>query len=95
MRIVKYNTKATLMAGVNNHKFTKSDIEFNVGDRNIKFSIIHNMPKILGLSIEMALDNWLVRTRKYTSKNFVEYINSKHTGYFAMTESDYNNIKQQ
>jgi len=69
----------------------KTNIEFRVNNKLIKFNIIHNLSVQPGANIRGALDNWLARTNKYTAKSFCNYINSKgvHT---AMTESQCNRI---
>jgi hypothetical protein len=78
------NKKNTLMKG---------DAEFMVNGKKIKFSIIHDMPETKGLSFSDALTNWVYRTNEYTAESFVEYVNSKHTGFVCMTEDEYNNLK--
>lgn len=50
------------------------------------FTICHNMPETLGLSIQDAFQNWIARTNKYTDNSFVAYIDSKNTGFYAMTK---------
>ncbi len=59
-----------------------------------EFWIIHNLPETQGLNIQGALDNWLVRTDKYTDKSFCDYINSKRhmTGHIAMTKKEYEEL---
>ena len=71
-------------------KVTKAYVEFKVNNSLVKFTIIHNMPNIFGLSFECALDNWLVRTKNFTSKSLCNYIDSKNTGFIAITEKEYN-----
>lgn len=73
-------------------EFTKSDVEFKVGDNDVKFSIIHNMPESFGLSFNNALDSWIVRTDDYSDESLVNYIKQKDTGCIAMTESEYDNL---
>lgn len=72
-------------------KICKFDAEFKVGSekRLIKFSIYH----IIDEMIYSAFDNWLARTEEYTSRSFVNYINSKnHPCISAWTESQFNKL---
>ncbi len=72
--------------------FFKSEVSLNVGGKQVKFSVIHNLPETFGLSFENALENWMHRTDTFTAKSLVKYIKSKNTGYIAMTEKKYNNL---
>ena len=73
-------------------EFIKSDVQFKVDGKQVNFTVIHNLPETFGLSFNNALDSWLARTQKFTAKSLVNYINSKDTGYTAMTEKQYNRI---
>lgn len=73
-------------------EITKTDVKFKVNGKPVSFSVIHNLPETFGLSFNNALDCWLARTKKYTAKSLVKYINSKHTRYVAMTEKQYDRI---
>ncbi len=68
--------------------FFKSEVSLNVGGKQVKFSVIHNLPETFGLSFE----NWMHRTDTFTAKSLVKYINSKNTGYIAMTEKKYKKL---
>lgn len=72
----------------------KAQVEFKVNDRPVSFAVIHNMPNVFGVSFDCALDCWLARTKHYTAKSLVKYINSKNTESVAMTESDYERISK-
>lgn len=78
---------------------SKADIEFTVEqdgkEQEIKFSVIHNLPEINGLSLRDALENWMFRTKKFTAKSLCKYINNKQTGYTCMTVEEYEKIMQQ
>ena len=69
--------------------FIKTIIQFSVDEQKYKFAIIHDLPKIPGLRIEDALENWLARTSEYTAESFCEYINDKPIEYSAMTEEEF------
>lgn len=70
----------------------KGDVEFNVDNKNVKFSIVHNIPNSRNInSIDAALENWLMRTDDFTDESFVDYINSKDV-YKAFTMEQYNKI---
>lgn len=75
-------------------KLIKADVQFNVDDKPVKFSVIHNLPKDFGLSFNDALDNWLARTKKFTAKSLCNYIRSKNTGFVAMTETEYKRLSE-
>lgn len=55
----------------------------------IKFKIITNLPDVPGLRVQDAAENWSVRTEDFTAESFCNYINSKHTGFVAVTEEAY------
>ena len=40
-----------------------------------KFTLVHNLS---GQEINAALECWLARTKQYTKKSFIRYINSKN-----------------
>lgn len=42
-------------------------------------------------TINAALDNWLARTKVFTQKSFINYINSKGV-YIAMTKEKYEKL---
>jgi hypothetical protein len=67
-------------------KFTKSEVEFKVNGRQVKFVIIHNLPDTPGLSFDDALQNWVNRTTIFTAESLCEYSLSKNTEYVVMTE---------
>lgn len=70
----------------------RANIEFKLRGNLIKFTIVHNLPKTFGLSLEDALQNWLVRTDIFTADSLCKYIMSKHTEYVAMTEETFQEI---
>lgn len=72
--------------------FYKADVSLDVGGKQVKFSVIHNLPETSELSFENAFENWMHRTDTFTAKSLVKYINSKNTGYTAMTEKKYNKL---
>lgn len=70
---------------------TKSEIKFNVDGVPHEFTVVHNL-NLCGLSIESALDNWLARTKKFTSNNFCKYVMSKDVQIVCMSEGDFNRL---
>jgi hypothetical protein len=58
--------------------------------------LVHNIPQTDGSinSLQAAFDNWIVRTNTYTTKSFVDYINSKThmSGHRALTWDDYQKL---
>lgn len=67
----------------------RSEIELSNGS---KFVIVHNLPDF-GLDINSALQNWLVRTDKFTDENFCEYIMSKDpVNILALTEKRFKEL---
>lgn len=75
-------------------KITKSEVEFNVGKKHIKFTIIHDLPNKAGLSFDNALQNWIARTTDFTAESLCKYILSKNTVHIAMTEEQFQKAKQ-
>lgn len=75
-------------------KITKSEIELKVAGRPVKFNVYHNLPKTPGLRIEDAVENWVTRTTNPTAISLCNYIMSKRTGYFCITESEYKRLHQ-
>lgn len=70
-------------------KWFKGDVQFNVGNKLIKFSIIHDIPHSGDINgFNGAVQNWLMRTDEYTPENFVDYINSKYI-HQAYTEEQF------
>lgn len=53
------------------------DVQFKVGGKPHKFSVINNLPGTFGLSLEGAVDNWLARTDDYSADSFCKYVTSK------------------
>lgn len=59
-----------------------------------KFSIVHNISQKGNInSIHAAFEGWLARTKSYTAKSFVNYINSKGEN-IAMTKKDYDKLNK-
>lgn len=62
-------------------------VAFNVGHgkdrKRVSFEVEHNMPEVLGLSLQDAVENWAVRTDDPTPESLIAYINSKGTGYIC------------
>ena len=70
-------------------KLKSVTISFNVDSFNYSFNIYHNLPDFNGLSIEDALNSWVYRTKEYSAKSFCDYVNSKNSGYVAITEKQF------
>lgn len=68
----------------------KCDVQFTVNKyNNRKFSIVHNLPEISGLSIEDAVNSWVARTDDYSAASLAKYINSKDTEFMAVSLNHY------
>lgn len=74
-------------------KITESHISFKVGKKKHEFKVYNDLPETFGLNIECALDNWLARTDDYSSESLCDYVTSKNTGHFCITEKQYKRIK--
>ena len=72
----------------------KADIKFKVDGVLVEFSVIHNLPKTFGASLDCALTNWLARTDKFTAKSLCKYIMSKNTGVICMTEKQFERLNK-
>lgn len=53
-----------------------SDIEFKVGNKPVKFTVVNNLDEF-GLSVEDAVVNWTERTKEFTPESFCKYVISK------------------
>lgn len=73
-------------------KLKESEISFTVEDKSYGFKVYHNLPEQFGLSMEGALDNWVVRTKKYTAKSLCDYVMSKGNEIVCMTERQFKRI---
>lgn len=71
-----------------------TDIEFKVDGIPYSFTIFHNLPEKPGLSLQDALNNWIHRTEDYTAQSFVNYIDSKKQGFYALTEGEFAKVLQ-
>ncbi len=59
-----------------------------------EFVVYQNLPDTPGLSINDAIDNWSIRTKKYTAASLCNYIARKQTGYLCITEEQFNNANE-
>lgn len=75
-------------------KILKFDAEFVVRDTEIQWSVYHNLRKKFGISIDDALQNWLLRTRKFTAESFCEYVMSKDQSFVCMTEKQWKRLNE-
>jgi len=82
---------ARIIALINSENgILKADIQFTVNKYNTrKFSIIHNLPEIKGMSLSDAVDNWAARTSDYSANSLAKYIRDKNTGFIAVSLHHY------
>lgn len=73
----------------NNEEFSESVIQLS---NNAIFKVYHNLPEIKGLSLDDALQNWLVRTNKFTAGSLCAYIRKKNTEYKIYTENEWKDL---
>jgi hypothetical protein len=76
---------------------TETIVKFNIERKKftqkVEFKIYTNLPKIKGMRIEDAIDNWAVRTKEYTAESLCVYVMSKELpDVFCLTEEHYNKI---
>lgn len=72
---------------------TKSTIQFTTPSGIIKkFELYHNIPEEFGLNIECAVENWLIRTRDYSAKSLIDYIQSKQPNVTVLTEEEFKEL---
>ena len=58
------------------------------------FSVVHNCKQEGNInSINAAFDNWLERTKDFSEKSFIGYINAKGV-HKAMTKENYLNLRK-
>jgi hypothetical protein len=75
-------------------KLVLAEIEFEVDAKPVKFSVYHNLPDTFGLSLQDALENWFIRTDKYTAASLCNYIKNKGIEYVCMTETQYKRLNK-
>lgn len=71
---------------IGNGIMVSSTVEFNVGQRKIRFNVVHNLPDVDGLSLTDAVTNWAARTKVFTAASLSDYINKKGFGYTCHPE---------
>ncbi len=71
------------------------DISYQVSGTDIKFSIVHKMPKQFGLSFKNAFNSWFYRTKKHTAQSLCEYVISKNSDTFIMPLDIYNKLVEE
>lgn len=73
-------------------KFQEVTISLSDGSN---ITIIHN----LGAELYAALENWLVRTKKYTAESLCDYINEKRlrglSDHYAFTQTRWKELQQE
>ena len=62
-------------------------------DKSVK--VYHNLPSVKGLSISDAFTNWVYRTPEHSSESFCDYVNSKSTGCFCITQEQLDRLKKE
>lgn len=80
---------------MNKIKLTKSRVEFFVAGTKYSFNIYHNIKQPFGLSLEIPVSYWLMKTKLFDAKTFCKYLTSEHRGCIALTESEYQSKKKQ
>lgn len=75
-------------------KLRRADIQFYRGKELIKFSVYNNLPDTHGLSIQDAVDNWVVRTDTFTALSLCEYVMSKDESIVCMTTRQFNRMNK-
>jgi hypothetical protein len=78
----------------NKSEWQKADIKFTVNGKKHKFSVVHNLPRMRGTSVEDAFNNWIVKTSKYTDADFCEYIMSKDPSFLCITMGEYSELNK-
>lgn len=69
----------------------EAEIEFKVKNKEVKFTIVHNIPN----DINIAFETWVYRSQNYTAECFCEYLLNKDFNNVAMLKSDYENLNKQ
>jgi hypothetical protein len=70
-----------------------STVEFYVDKVRIRFKVIHNLQDVHGLSLEDAVNSWVVRTNEFTAISLCNYINEKKSGHLCVIPTRKNIIK--
>lgn len=67
--------------------FYKNDIAIDTYKGLIKFTIYSEIE-----DLSPAIENWSVRTSKFTAKSFVNYVREKDPSIYIYTEKEFNKI---
>jgi hypothetical protein len=81
------------MSKFGDYEWFRAEVKFNVKGKEVRFNIIHNLPDTFGMDFNSALNCWVFRTKKHTTKSLCEYINSKGIS-IAMTEKQYKKLSK-
>jgi len=77
---------ATKVPKNDRNKLVKAEFELPNGT---KFTVWHNHPDVIGMSVHDAFENWLVRTTTFTATSFIAYVKSKHLPYTILSDQEY------
>ena len=72
-----------------------TNFSFVVNNEKKSFKVYHNLPDVHGLNINDAFINWVYRTPEYTAESFCDYVCSKGSGYFCITQEQYDRIHKE
>lgn len=75
-------------------KVFHSEIKIKVGGKEVILEIVHDLPETFGMSIQNAVDNWLIRTDDYTAQSLCDYIKAKSPERLAVTKAHFDMIKE-
>lgn len=68
--------------------------EIEVNGRKEIITVYHNLPSAHGLSIIDAVENWVIRTKKFTAKSLCKYVMSKDESFVCITEKRFNHLNK-
>ena len=71
--------------------WTEAIIKFKVKEIEHSFKCISNLPFTFGLSIEDAVNSWVVRTKDYSFNSFRKYVCEKtNYEFYLFSEDEFN-----
>lgn len=64
----------------------RAEICFKVGEIDHEMVVMTNLPETFGMSIDGAVENWLMRTKDFSVKSFCDYVESKDSTIICLPE---------
>ena len=67
--------------------FVKSTIKFEVLNSKYEFDVYYDNSRLR--TIQNELNHWLLETRIYSKRSFIDYVNKKYGGSMCLSQKEY------